>query len=77
MSQTNPMTVQTALQYPKDVVDGKYTVGKYIRLACERHIADMSKETSDDFPFYFDEAEAQKILDWFFYAIKHLSLIHI
>ncbi len=71
MSQTNPMTLQTALQYPQDVVDGKYTVGRYIRLACERHLSDMSKDTSDEFPFYFDEAEAQKILDWFFFCIKH------
>ena len=71
MAISNPMTVATAHQYPQDVVDGKYVVGKYIRLACERHLSDMSKKTSDDFPFYFDDEEAQRILDWFFKCIKH------
>ena len=71
MAQANPMTVATAQQYPIDVLDGKYTTGKYIKLACRRHLDDMAKETSDSFPFYFDESEAQKVLDWFFYCIKH------
>ena len=71
MAQANPMTVATAQQYPIDVLDGKYTTGKYIKLACQRHIDDMSKDMSDDFPFYFDESEAQKILEWFFRCIKH------
>lgn len=52
-------------QYAIDVVDGKYKVNKYERLACERHLKDLERQGADGFPFVFDESRADRIIRWF------------
>ena len=47
-------------QYAQDVVDGKYTVNKFVRLACERHLNDLEK--SD---YTFDPEKADRIFRFF------------
>jgi phage terminase large subunit-like protein len=41
-------------QYAKEVVSGAIVVGKYARLACERHLKDLDRQREPDYPFSFD-----------------------
>jgi phage terminase large subunit-like protein len=64
---TDPCTV-----YAIDVVEGRRTVGAQERLACRRHLDDLKRSESEDFPYRFDEAKAERIYTWFSYC-KHLE----
>lgn len=44
---------------------GLILVGPYVRAACKRHLADLERQRTDGFPFYFDVAAAQRALDFF------------
>lgn len=50
-----------ATSYAKDVVSGKIVACKYVRLACQRHLDDLSKEKNAEFPFRWDKSFANKI----------------
>jgi phage terminase large subunit-like protein len=43
-----------ALGYATDVVEGRIAACKWVRLACERHIGDLARAGSADFPFVFN-----------------------
>jgi len=60
------MSTYTACQYIEDVLSGCQVVGKYTRLAVERHVRDLKRAESKDpeFPYYFDEAQAIRIIDF-------------
>jgi phage terminase large subunit-like protein len=47
-------------KYAHDVVTGKIKAGKWIRLACERHLSDLNR---DD--IYFDVEAAKSVTLWF------------
>ncbi len=49
--------VAKALQYADDVVSGQQVAGKLVTQACQRFLDDLERE---DFPFYFDVAEASR-----------------
>ena len=49
----------TADEYIKDVLADKFPVGKYARLAVIRHVQDLERQGSKDFPYYFDEKKAK------------------
>lgn len=40
-------------------------VGRAVRQACERHLQDLKRQKTADFPFRFDAAAAQHIIDFF------------
>jgi len=63
-------------EYARDVVNGKYPVGKYERLACERHLRDLGRVGDDDFPFIFDADRADRVLGWFQQCTKHVKGIY-
>lgn len=50
-----------AEQYARDVVSGKIPAGKYIRLACQRHLDDLDWQDDDSFKFRFDVKAAHKV----------------
>lgn len=52
--------VNTANKYARDVVSGKVTAGKYVRLAARRHLEDLAKSKSKTYPFYFDAEAAER-----------------
>ena len=55
-----------AIKYLQDVASGNIVVGKYVRLAVERHFGDLSRADSDpDFPFFFDEARGARAISIF------------
>jgi len=60
------MSTYTAQQYIEDVLSGSQVVGKYTRLAVDRHLLDLKRAESRDpeFPYYFDEAQAIRVIDF-------------
>lgn len=59
------MSDYTAERYIDDVVAGREVVGKYTRLAVERHLRDLERaETDPDFPYHFDERQARRAIDF-------------
>ena len=53
-----------ALQYARGVLDGSIIVGEYVRLAVQRHVADLDRQGCEKFPFYFDSVAAQRPIDF-------------
>jgi len=49
-----------ARKFARDVVAGKYPAGRYVQLACQRHLEDLANSKSRSFPYVFDPAEAQR-----------------
>lgn len=43
-----------ATQYAQDVVDGKIIANRYHLLACKRHLDDLEKSKSDNYPYVFN-----------------------
>jgi phage terminase large subunit-like protein len=48
-------------QYARDVVGKKIPAGKYVRLACKRHLDDLRKQRRRNYPYRFDPARAARI----------------
>lgn len=51
-------------QYALDVVSGKIVVGKYVRLACQRHLDDIEKSKAAPYKYYFDVEQSERIIDF-------------
>lgn len=51
-------------QYAADVLAGKIVAGRLVRLACQRHLDDIERSKTDDFKYYFDEAAAERIIEF-------------
>lgn len=49
---------ERATRYAEDVVAGRVPAGRYVRLACQRHLDDLA---DTDSPYYFDEQAVRKI----------------
>jgi phage terminase large subunit-like protein len=58
-------SVDPATQYARKVVDGEIIAGLAVRLACQRHLTDLTRQRTQDFPYHFDVTAAQHILDFF------------
>jgi phage terminase large subunit-like protein len=64
-------TKQIVHKYLEDVIDGTITAGKLAIAACKRHLSDLERQGSPDFPFYFDENEADDMCQFFPMALRH------
>ena len=53
-----------ATEYASKVVSGKIVAGELHRLACERHLNDLKRQRSKDFPYYYDPAKANEVIDY-------------
>ncbi|MCH5384698.1 terminase [Limosilactobacillus reuteri] len=49
-------------KYCFDVLDGKLTTGYQIKLACFRHLRDLQRQNTEEFPYYYDVNEVRNIL---------------
>lgn len=56
--------VEKGEQYARDVVSGAQVAGKWVKLACKRHLDDLERSrdgsNSDPFPYFFDPKAAEK-----------------
>lgn len=53
-----------ATKHAEDVVSGKVLSGELHRLACQRHLRDLQKQGTPDFPYLWDEKRSERILDF-------------
>ena len=51
---------ERATQYARDVVEGRVLACRYVKLACQRHLDDLERSESEDYPYRFDEGVANK-----------------
>lgn len=59
------MAQHIVTQYATDIVYGGLAAGKWERLACQRHLEDLKRQNTLDFPYVFDETRADRIIKWF------------
>ncbi|MDE1465642.1 terminase large subunit [Spartinivicinus poritis] len=64
--------VDTANIYARQVISKKVAACKWVRLACQRHLDDLNKSQQTDYPYYFDENEAQRFCE-FMEMLPHVS----
>lgn len=51
-------------RYAREVVAGKVVAGELHRLACKRHLDDLKKQNTKDFPYYYNPAKAEEIISY-------------
>ena len=59
-----PRVVDKVTQYATAVVQGKVKCGNLHRLACQRHLNDLKKQRTKDFPYYWDVNAAMRSLHY-------------
>lgn len=59
------MNQHPTTQYATDVVYGKILACKWEILACKRHLRDLERQNTPEFPYVFDETRANRIFDYF------------
>lgn len=57
--------VDPVTRYATRVRSGDIVAGRAVRLACERHFRDLARQRTPEFPYYFDLAAANHIIDFF------------
>ena len=50
--------------YAEKVLSGEYIAGRYVKLACKRHINDLKRAGTEEFPYIFNVEESNRILDF-------------
>lgn len=51
-------------EYARRVVSGKVIAGELHILACKRHLDDLKKQKTDEFPYYWNPTKAVEVLDY-------------
>lgn len=51
-------------EYASKVVSGKVVAGKLHILACRRHLNDLKRQRTEKFPYYYDPAKAQEVIEY-------------
>ena len=51
-------------EYASRVVSGKVIAGELHILACQRHLNDLKRQRSKDFPYYYDPIKASEIIEY-------------
>lgn len=51
-------------RYAREVVAGKVVAGELHKLACKRHLDDLKKQNTKEFPYYFNPAKAEEIISY-------------
>ena len=51
-------------EYAQSVVRGEVICGQLHKLACKRHLLDLERQRTEDFPYYWDVAEAERVLTY-------------
>lgn len=57
--------LEELIDYSNSILDGKINSCKRHKQACKRFLNDLERMESDDFEYYWDEEEAQRIVKWY------------
>jgi len=73
ISSTDLEQLHPTHRYAVEVVSGlRKPVCKREWQACERHLKDLQRQGTEEFPFVFDETRADRIFDWFEKCCRHV-----
>jgi phage terminase large subunit-like protein len=64
--------IHPVTKYALEVVNGQRVVGHSEYLACQRHLDDLKRQGTKDFPWVFSEEKANKVYDFFTY-LRHVK----
>lgn len=53
-----------ATEHANKVVSGKIVAGTLHKLACQRHLNDLKKQNTEEFPYYYDPEKANRIISY-------------
>ncbi|KYH35841.1 phage terminase [Clostridium tepidiprofundi DSM 19306] len=56
--------IDRVTKYAKDVIEGREIAGRYVRLACQRHLDDLERSKLAIFKYEFDIEKSLKIIDF-------------
>lgn len=59
-------------QYALDVVEGRIVAGRWVRLACERHLRDLERAGTGEFPYVFDPERAERVFKFYSFC-RHVK----
>ena len=54
--------IDRVTEYARQVVSGQVLCGEFHRLACKRHLRDLEKQRTADFPYYWDAEASERVL---------------
>ena len=60
-------------KYAIEVVTGKRLACKWEKLSCERHLRDLLRQNTDEFPYVFDFTRSNLIFNWFSKRCTHVK----
>lgn len=60
-----PPAIDPVTAYAAGVRSGAIVAGRAVRLAADRHFRDLEHQCTPEFPYYFDQAAARHIIDFF------------
>ena len=63
-------------RYAQEVVDGLRLVCAAERQACQRHLQDLQRQGTEEFPYIFDETRANRVFDWFEKCCCHVRGVY-
>lgn len=64
MANRSALFIDRVTQYAQKVVSGEVTAGELHVLACKRHLNDLERQRTTQFPYYYDPMRANEILDY-------------
>lgn len=65
-------TLHPTHRYAVEIVAGLRSSNELEWLACERHLKDLQRQGTEEFPFVFDESRADRIFEWFERCCRHV-----
>ncbi len=63
-------------RYATEVVLGLRNACELEILSCKRHLNDLERQGTDQFPFVFDESRANRIFEWFERCCRHVKGVY-
>lgn len=56
--------IDRVTEYARKVVNYEIVAGELHRLACKRHLDDLERQNTDEFPYYWDVEKSERILEY-------------
>lgn len=51
-------------EYAREVVSGRVVAGELHILACKRHLDDLARQNTEEFPYYYDPVKALEVIEY-------------
>ena len=66
------VAVDVVTDYARAVINGDILAGRWVKLACERHLRDLERQGMDGFPYVFRPDLGDRVADFFTYC-RHVK----